>query len=389
MKLVENNRKVIENVTRTSVEMKNFREGFKRQFGYEFDDQKHLPVLETGFSFKKAKEKLDSMREADSATAFPQLLRAGVQTIVNEMYKTCPTTFEEWTTTVQSKKDTELYAPLIGVAFPREVGKQMRYAEVAATGLDISLTNRKFGSIYSVEWELSEDDLTSQVYAQSKLLGEYMKLLIEVWVYAKLSGAACSYADMKIPGTETKPSDETSYPWSTALKGGGANRPATFGVLSQANIQNAFIAGYAQKNQLGLQMNVELDRLIVSGKSVYDAAVLANSSFFPSATGTAGSVGGPFAINPIKGLFEVTATRYMFESATGKINPSSTAWYMVDSKKPWFICQIRESASVVNEAVNSGQSFEQDLIRFKARERFNADFIEPRFGYQGNDGSVV
>jgi hypothetical protein len=40
------------------------------------------------------------------------------------------------------------------------------------------------------------------------------------------------------------------------------------------------------------------------------------------------------------------------------------------------------------EARNSGASFEYDVLRFKARMRGNADFIDSRFAWQGNNGSV-
>jgi hypothetical protein len=53
------------------------------------------------------------------------------------------------------------------------------------------------------------------------------------------------------------------------------------------------------------------------------------------------------------------------------------------------IVQMRTATEVINEAVNSGESFERDLVRFKARSRFNSEIVEPRFIYRGNDGSVT
>ena len=144
------------------------------------------------------------MKEADSALTFPQVLRAGVQAIVNSMYLTVPTTYEAWTTTVNSTKDTELYAPLHGISFPREVGKQEIYGESRAAGLDLKLVNRKYGELFSVEKELLEDDQTGQFAKQASLLGEYLRLVMEVIVYAKLAGkftggALAQYAQMTVP----------------------------------------------------------------------------------------------------------------------------------------------------------------------------------------------
>lgn len=144
-------------------EIKSFRESFRRKFGFDFADRKAFPVGDSGFSWKKVANKLghgsieSCLREADSATSFNQVLRAGVQTLVNAAYETVPVTYDSWTSTVNSTRDTELHAPLHGISFMREVGKQELFSESYAAGLDIKLTNRKYGQIYAVERELLED----------------------------------------------------------------------------------------------------------------------------------------------------------------------------------------------------------------------------------------
>lgn len=144
-------------------EIKSFRESTKRKYGFDLADKKAFPVSDERFSWKKMAQKLghgsveSAMREADSATSFTQVLRAGIQQLVNNSYETVPTTFESWTSTVNSERDTELYAPLHGISFMREVGKQELFSESYAAGLDIKLINRKYGEIFAVERELLED----------------------------------------------------------------------------------------------------------------------------------------------------------------------------------------------------------------------------------------
>ncbi len=92
-------------------------------------------------------------------------------------------------------------------------------------------------------------------------------------------------------------------------------------------------------------------------------------------------------MNPLNGLFDLTVSEYQFDN-TGAASAGSKAWYLTDDKRPWFIMQQREAANVVQEAPNSGASFEKDVYRFKGSQRMNADFIDPRFAYKGNDGSV-
>jgi len=377
-------------------EVRHMREAFRRKFGFDFADTKKFPVAEAGFSWNKVCQKLGlgpsvqaAMSEADSATTFVQVLRAGIQQMVNNSYQTVPTTFESWVSTVNSNKDTELYAPLHGIAFLSEVGKQELYPESRAAGLDIKLINRKYGTQFAVERELLEDDQTGQFAKQAGLLGEYAKLAIEAIVYAKLAGVGGTYSTLTIPATETKPSYESSYPFSsTGLRGGGKNRPSSFGILTLANIQAGNIGLMNMVNLLGLKMNVDPRRLIVSPQDRFNAAVLLNSSFYPAGAQAAGVTGGAFAVNPIESIAALTVTRFMFKN-DGTVDGTSRAWYYMDDSKPFFVAQLRTAAEVTQEAPNAGESFNRDIIRYKLTLRCNADYIDPRFVWQGNDGSVT
>ena len=91
--------------------------------GFQIDplDAEALPAMKENFLSRNWKK--ISLKEADSASAFTQFLRAGVQSITNTMYQATATTYEDWVTVIQSNKDTELYAPNQGVGFPRQVGR--------------------------------------------------------------------------------------------------------------------------------------------------------------------------------------------------------------------------------------------------------------------------
>lgn len=409
----EANLKAVQKNLWENEEVIGMRESFRKKTGIDFADRKDFPVMEQGFSWKAAALKCgfnsvkSALREADSSSTFVQVLRAGIQSIVNSNYETVPTTFESWTTTVNSSKDTELYAPLSGVSFIREVGKQEIFGESHAAGLDIKLKNRKYGTIFAVEWELLEDDQTGQFAKQAGLLGEYAKLAIECICYAKLAGkfaggVTANYAGLQIPATETQPSYEANYPWANSaapLRGGAYNSPTSFGTLTQNNIQNGFIALMQQPNLLGIKMNVDPKRILISPLYRFDAAVLLNSSFYPSQGGisagsastNAGTTGNSFAINPIESVAALTVSRFMFTNKSGQVGSAagnSSAWYLVDDSKAWFVTQIREAASVVQETPNSGESFDKDIIRWRLRLRVNADHIDPRFAWQGSDGTV-
>lgn len=387
--LRERNLKTIGKIVNHSAEMTAMRESMKRHHGVDIlDTEKSFPVLKENFSWKALKAKL-SLREADAASSFSQFLRAGVNTIVNAEYQSVETTFEDWVRVVPSKAKSEPYAPNHGVAFPQEIGPSEDYAEVGAAALDLQLANRKFGSIYALETELLEDDQTGSFQEQAAMLGEYLRLVHEVLCYGKLASvASMQYVNMTIPTSETKPSYESAYPWSVAFRGGGANRPASYGILTQASVQAAKIGLMNQKNLQGIKMQVNPNRLIVGPALQFDAAVLLNSGYYPSGAAAAGGVGGAFAINPIKGIADLTVSRFVFKN-DGTVNGDSKAWFMKDDKKPGFVLQMRTAVELVQEAPNSGKSFEKDQMRWKGKTRCNADFTDPRFSWQGNDGSVL
>jgi len=384
--LRERNKKVQDRVLLESAEIREMRSSFKGRHGFDpLVESDKFPVSNPTFSWRKLEQKL---READTSSAFSQFLRAGIQNITNGAYQSVQSTHEDWTTVVQSSKDTELYAPNHGVAFPRQVGPSQLYPEVGAAALDIQLKNMKFGAIYALEKELLDDDMTGSFQQQAGMLGQYMKLLQEVLCYGKLASVSgMKYIDYDIPVSETKPSYESAYPWSTSLKGGGATRPASYAALSQASIQSGIVGLMNQKNLQGIKMQVSPSRLIIGPTQQFDASVLLNSAYYPSGAATAGNVGGAFAINPIKGILDLTVSRFVFKN-DGTVDGTSKAWYIVDDSKPWFILQIREAVTVEQEAVNAGEAFNRDIYRFKGRSRMNADFLDPRFAWQGNDGSI-
>lgn len=376
-------------------EVTGLRESLKRSHGIDFMNKEHIekkfPVLNESFSWRALEKKL-SLREADTSTVFTQFLRAGLQVITNNAYLNHPTTYEDWVQVIQSNKDTELYAPNHGVSFPRQVGPSELYPEVGAAALDLQLKNLKFGAMYVIEKELLDDDQSGSFQQQAAKLGEYMKLLAEVLCYGKLASVAnMTYINYTVPVSETKPSYEANYPWTVAtapFRGGGFNKPASFSIPTRASLQAAKVGLMNQKNLQGIKMNVTGNRLICGPNQEFDMSILLNSAFYPSGAANAGATGGAFSINPIKGFASLTVSPYVFKQ-DGTVAGDSFAWYLVDDTKPWFVLQLREAMTVEQEATNSGTSFARDQYRFKGRSRMNADFIDPRFAWQGNDGSVT
>lgn len=387
----DTNRKVKASAAWNNKEMKEFRESIKSRYGVDMRDAAKMPMgIEPGFSWASYNKKV--MRETNSASANTQLLRAGVQTAVNNLYPAVKTTYEQWAHVIQSGRDTELYAPLNAMTFLEETGEGERYTESSVIGLDIKLRNKKYGQIFPVSFELVDDDQTGQFAQKVSDMADYAAQLWEVYSYGKLNSlsAGSTYARLTIPASETKPSYETTYPWAppaTPLKGGGTTRPASFGVLNNANVQAGFTALEEQLNLQGLKMAISPDSIAASPFYRWAIATLLNSNFYPAGAQAAGVTGGSLAINVLQGIAEPIISRFMFDQ-NGSANANSKAWYIMDSSKPWFIVQLRETAKITQENPETGAGFDRDIYRWKLSCRGNADFIDPRFAWQGSDGSV-
>jgi hypothetical protein len=389
-KLIEKNNKVLERIFRESAEAKKYSDHCKEKWGFDPHDK---AMLQESFNWKKAAQKIAAFREAEVSSGWVQLLRAGVQNIANNMFLTTPTSWQEWVTVVPSSKDTELYAPLESVGFPNEVPQGGLFPEVSTFGLDIKLQNRKFGSMFAISHEAQDDDQTGQLVQRAQQMGEYLKILTEVLVMSKLlsPSGGVTYLNYHVPVSETQPSYEATYPWVPAtapFTGGGFNRPASYGIISQANIQTGIQSLMTQKDALGNYVGVNPQKILHSPKRRFDVAILLNSTYYPAGAQSAGVTGGAFAINSLQNVVEPIVCRWMPKSS-GVIDGQAETWFLVDPSKPAFIMQMREGVSVVAEAPNSGEGFTRQIQRYRASMRGNADFISPLFMWLGNDGSVT
>lgn len=384
----EQNRKVRERAVWGSKEMKEFRESVQTQFGFDPRTAAGFKPESDDFSWSKFKKKV--MKETNSSSGNAQLLRAGVQTAVNNLYPSVGTTYEQWAHVIQSSKNTELYAPLNAMSFLTELGEGERYLESNVIGLDIKLNNKKFGEVFPVSFELIDDDQTGQFAQKVGDMADYAALAWEVYAYGKFisPSGGCTYGNLVVPISETKPSTETTYPWNSAgfTQGGGTNRPSSYGTPTTANIQTGFIALEEQLNLQGLKMMVKPDTIIAGPANRFNLATILNSNFYPAGAQSAGVTGGSLAANVLQGIADLVISRFMFNNSGSSAN--SSAWAIADSSKPAFIVQIREAAKVVQEDPNSGSGFDRDVYRWKLTIRGNADFIDPRFYYLGSDGSA-
>ncbi len=332
-------------------------------------------------------------RESSGPSMFSALLKAGINNIANEWYQLVSTTYDKIVSVTSSTHAIEPYAPMARGGTPRRTPTGTPFKNVRLPQpYDIQLKNEKFGAITSVDRTLIDDEQTGQIMQRLQDIGPNEALLEEAWVMGKFISASggTTYQGDYIPASVTKPSNETSatWPWSTALAGGGRNIAASYAVFSNNLIQQADYDLTIQKDLNGNFMAVDPNTLLHGPGVKFVALELMNSTWYPSTaaqligggatSSTATNLGTSFANNVMKGLYAPVMSRFL----------PSGAWGIGEAHKG-MIFQMREGLSVIQENPQAEVSFEWDEIRFRSKARWMTDWIEPRFWFLGNDGSAT
>lgn len=334
------------------------------------------------------------MGEANSASALGQLMRAGVQMFANDLYLRTPVSWMEYIPEVASNKRMEFYAPLDQSLLPTQNRPQQPYKESKVTGSDIEVINNKYMGGESFERELWDDDQTGQIRTRANALGKGQRLIEEIFVAGRLMGLTnYTVANFVVPASTWSGYNSVgtaiTTPYSVDLfKPGSGNRPASYAQLSAITFKQGVAALMNALDQNGIKILVRPDHLIVSTQDAINARTLVESDYWPAVQGlagqtasnaTAGALAGSFANNVFKGLVSFSVNYYM----------KDWAWNLMEKKAPASVFQRRDPMEIVQENPLSGASFEQDVMRWRSRSRWNMEYVDPRFFWLGNDGSVA
>jgi hypothetical protein len=340
-----------------------------------------------------AHENFVELGEANSSSAFGQLLRAGVQVIANDWYLRTPVSWPEYVQEVSSDKRQEFYAPLHRASLPKLTRPQQPYKEQPISGEDIELINKKFMGGESFEAELWEDDQTGQIRTRAQSLGEAQRIIEEIYVAGRMQGLSnYTVADFVVPASQYQTRNAAGTTITTPFSvnmytTGSGNRPAAFAQLNTITFKQGMTALMNALDPKGIKILVRPNHLVVSTQDALNVRTLVESDYWPAvqglsgqtaSTATAGGLAGAFAKNVFKGLVSFSVN-YFYRD---------WAWSLMEKKKgPVF--QRRAPMSVVQEVPNSGDSFDLDSIRWRSRSRWEFDFVDARFVWLGNDGSVT
>lgn len=341
-----------------------------------------------------AHEHYVEMGEATSASALGQLMRAGVQVFANNLYLRTAVSWPEYISEVASNKRQEFYAPLDQSLLPTQNRPQQPYKESKVTGQDIELINKKFMGGESFERELWDDDQTGQIRTRANALGKGQRLIEEIYVAGRMMGLTdYTIANFVVPASNWRGYNSLgtaiSTPYATNLYDAThGNRPGSYAALNVITFKQGVAALMNALDQNGIKILVQPNHLVVSTQDAINTRTLVESDFWPAVQGlsgqqnntaTSGSLSGMGAKNVFKGLVSFSVNFYF----------KDWAWNLTEKKSEAAAFQRRDPMEIVQENPLSGASFEQDVMRYRSRSRWEFDYIDPRFFWLGNDGSVA
>lgn len=358
------------------------------------------------------KQSVSRLKEANSETALGFLLRKGVQAEATNWYNLSERKWQKYAKQVASTTVAEWYAPLYHTTLPTEIQSGQRFPEAAVQGEDSNLRNRTFGQIVAFDRRLFDDDQTGQIQGYTEKLGAGMAQTESVWTASRLVGAARTYANLTVPVSAYATTDingtAVTTPFSTTLYGSASgNRPSTYQTLSIGPLSRAYVQTLNAVDPMSNKIIVNPNRLVVSSQDALKGDMLLKPGPYPGIMGPsdlaaasvpvlggtqsftgaanqgvpAGFPGGAFAANPFAGMgWELVVERYLRD----------WAWLLGEAGKG-FLMQVRDPLEIIQEAPNSGSYFDFDSIRYRSRERFEADWVGggSRFWYLGDDGTVT
>jgi hypothetical protein len=330
-------------------------------------DPTRINFKHPSFSFRKLEEaayRIADLKEANSISTFAWLLRSAVQEFANDNYRDLPVIYPNLVTEVTSRRRSEVYGGLFRPNLPKLVDAGEKFQDTTFKGFEREIVNYKFGFIETFERELFDDDQTGQVRSRAANLGEGFRVFEEIYVISRIFGAARSEEGVDVP--QSTLDSGNVY---TVAKG---NRPSSFARLSATTLEAAHVALRSIVDPTGRKFLVTPTVLLVSPIDEFEAWRLINS---PNTGGSTTSPAG--FVNPLQGRYTVWSSPFV----------PSKAWAVGDFKRG-FVFQRRDPLEIIQENVQSGFSFAQEVYAFRARERFEADWVESRFAYLGDDGSV-
>lgn len=360
------------------------RQEIQKKFNFDPDQAlKHLgevEVLPTGRvrtgNYETILERMVAnprLRETQSMTSFPYLLRYGLNKELMDMYELQKPTYQEWARMTTSSGFENYYPAVFLPQRLERVERGQDYPEGQLSGFQVIIRNYKFARMISIEKELWEDDQSGLIPMRAQDVGAGASQTEEIFFYQQLYLAIVN---------------NTFNNAALGINNQGAGGAITVGMLQKAH--NALRKATDGDGNL---IGVVPDTLVVDSLEELEAGQIMDSLVDPQ------NPAGPAAttsqqnliyfgtVNPMKGRYTVCSTPFFQFAATTAANPTgfgidgATPPKLIAQKRKGVIFQRRSPLKVTQEAPNSGANFSRGDMRYAAEERIGSGTGEPRFEY--------
>jgi hypothetical protein len=332
----------------------------------------NIDFLSPAFSFHQLRQvavEAAELVEANVESSYAFLLRGAVQEFANDAYQDHPVIYPNLVTTVDSSKLTEIYGGLYRSNLPSEVDAGEEFQESNFKGFERELRNKKFGRVERFERELFDDDQTGQVRRRAGSMGEGYRTFEEIYVLSRLFNKARTEEGVEVSASNYN--NGTVFDNATI-----GNRPSSYTRVSQGAIEAAHVAIRNIKDPTGRKFIVTPRVIVSSAFDELEIARILGSPLMANDTTSAGSTA--LRVNPLQGKYTPYSSPFV----------PDYAWGIGDPKRG-FVKQNRDAVEITQENPGSGDSFKKEIFAFRIRARWEADWVEPRFFFLGNDGSVT
>ena len=305
---------------------------------------------------------IKSLKEAMMSSEFPNFFKKGLKTLLMKAYNESPKLYESVVHFETSDRDKEEY-PAIGAApEPAKVLGGQEFPHFGLLNEFISITNYKYGEIMEIARELIEDEQTKQLKNIPSMLGQAHARFENntVFTFYNDGETATCYDAQNYFDTAGHPD----------ITGGAAvavnTNNGALGQISEANLETALAEIRLWRGRQGEHIVVFPKILMVAPSEEFVAKRLMNSAY--QVVDNRGH-----SVNIHQNSMEVLVVPWL----------TTQDWYVL-TDVPGLIFQWRSKLNLIQEDLNSGESFSTDVYRFRSDVRFGLDSVDWRFGYKGN-----
>jgi hypothetical protein len=351
---------------------------FKKQFGYDGLAEIKKPGFNLGVVARQLRAR--GLSE-DVTTSQVYALATGLITQNLSMaYQVVPTVYRDVAKILASTKAEETYFPLQPADVPVPLEDNEAAPSSGLGGILTRIRNYRFARIFEHSATLEEDDQTGQVAEVANGAGKKMPYAEEKWWLQQLITAYVA-GNIRQNGGIIPAACVAGQSALDPNYGGPATEA---GPVSRDGLATLYTAADYITDIEGDLSLFEVDTGVFANADKITVKTIITSDFNPNTpTGTANTINGVFARNPLEDLFVIKFTRFMKYFTGSTLSGSGQPFFLGEAGNIGSF-QERTALTVTMESPTAGRSWEANMRRTQAQRRFGAGVTIPEATLRGN-----